>query len=106
MTMGTNGTELLNQLIDTYLQESPRFIDAIEQAVTQADAAALDISAHSLKSSSAALGAIRFSQLCKDLEAMGREGQIDGSAALVEQLKAEYARVETAMLSVQRQNQG
>ena len=104
MTMGTSGTELLSQLIDTYLQESPRFIDAIEQAVNQADAAALDISAHSLKSSSAALGAIRFSQLCQDLEAMGREGQIAGSAAIVEQLKAEYARVEIAMQSVQQQN--
>ena len=106
ITMGERGTALLNQLIDTYLRETPKVMCAIEQAVTQADAAALDISAHSLKSSSAALGAVRFSQLCKDLEAMGREGQTAGSAMLVEQLKAEYDRVEKAMQAVQRQNQG
>ena len=105
-TMGERGTILLNQLIDTYLRESPKVISAIEQAVNQADAEALDISAHSLKSSSAALGAIRFSQVCKDLEVMGREGQTAGSATLVEQLKAEYDRVETAMQAIQRQNQG
>ena len=106
ITMGARGGELLNQLIDTYLRESPKVMNAIEQAAIQADAAALDMSAHSLKSSSAALGAIRFSQLCKELEAIGRKGETAGSAPLVEQLKAEYDRVETAMQSVHRQNQG
>ncbi|MDJ0703977.1 MAG: response regulator [Leptolyngbyaceae cyanobacterium MO_188.B28] len=106
VTMGADAGELMNQLIDTYLSESPKVMEAIEQAAIQADAAALDISAHSLKSSSAALGAIRFSELCKQLESMGRKGQTTDSVPLVKQLKVEYGKVETAMQSVQRQNAG
>lgn len=104
VTMGEDGADLLSQLIDTYLSESPKFVEAIEQAITQADAATLNISAHSLKSSSAALGATRLAQLCKELEVMGREGHMTEAKALVEPLKAEYIRVEAAMQLVQQEN--
>ena len=103
VTMGEDGAELLNQLIDTYLCESPKFVGAIEQSTTQADAATLNISAHSLKSSSAALGATRLAKLCKELEVMGRKGQIEEAKALVENLKTEYDKVEAAMQLVQQQ---
>ena len=34
--------------------------------------------AHTLKSSSASIGAVKLSQLCADIETMSREGRIDG----------------------------
>ncbi len=96
-------------LIETYLGEAPQHLDAIRDGVVQQDAKKLKEAAHTLKSSSAQLGAINFSQFCKTLEMMGRavlEGEdptqtcfVSGTAA--EQLaaaEAEWQRVQTQLL--------
>ncbi|MDY7020082.1 MAG: response regulator, partial [Cyanobacteriota bacterium] len=59
-------------LIETYLNEAPQHLDGIRVAVQAQDAKGMKESAHTLKSSSAQLGAMRFSQLCKEIEYMGR----------------------------------
>lgn len=66
----------LAALINCYLTESPKLIKAMADAVTTANADALRDSAHSLKSSSASLGATRMAQVCKTLEICGRSGNL------------------------------
>ncbi len=96
-------------LIETYLAEAPQHLDAIRHGVVHQDAKELKEAAHTLKSSSAQLGALNFSQFCKTLEMMGRavlEGEdlaqtcfVSGTAA--EQLtaaEAEWQRVQTELL--------
>jgi HPt (histidine-containing phosphotransfer) domain-containing protein len=72
--------EFLRELIQSYLQDTPPQLEAIEAAVGAADAAALVRPAHTLKSSSASVGALRLSAIAKSLELAGREGRIGGLA--------------------------
>ncbi|MGB3534556.1 MAG: response regulator [Microcoleaceae cyanobacterium] len=62
----------VDMLIETYLGEAPQHLEAIRQSLTDQNAKQLKEAAHTLKSSSAQLGAMTFSQFCKTLEAMGR----------------------------------
>ncbi len=97
-------------LIETYLKEAPQHLGAMRYGVDHQDAKALKEAAHTLKSSSAQLGAMNFSQLCKTLELMGR-AVMDGedpdqacfsSGKAAEQLaaaEAEWQRVTTELLN-------
>jgi HPt (histidine-containing phosphotransfer) domain-containing protein len=66
----------LRELLDTYLAETPEQLDAITAAVAADDAALLVRPAHTLKSSSATLGAMGLSALARELEIVGRSGSL------------------------------
>ena len=89
--------DLLARVLSLYLNESPKEMAALAQAVAVAAAVAIRRPAHSLKSSSANIGASAMSQLCADLEAAGRSGKIEGAPALYDKLKAEHDRVQIAV---------
>lgn len=69
----------VRDLLETYLSETPEQLDAIRAAVAANDAAALVRPAHTLKSSSATLGAMRLSAAGRELEMMGRSGTLDST---------------------------
>ena len=50
-----------------------------------------------MKSSSASLGALRLSDLGRELETLGRNGILDNVPAKLAQLETEYARVKHAL---------
>lgn len=93
-----NQDEVLIEVIDRYLEETPQLLQTIAEALSLGKAADLQRSAHTLKSTSALLGAMLLSQLCKELEACGRASLLDASAGLVFQVKTEYEKVRTALL--------
>ena len=86
----------LTALINCYLTESPKLIQAIADAVSSEDANALREAAHSLKSSSASLGAARLAHLGKALETYGRNGDL-ATEEEIERLQVEYNLVEAAL---------
>ncbi|NET37608.1 MAG: response regulator [Cyanothece sp. SIO1E1] len=96
--MGDDATDLLVSLVNTYLTEAPNLIQAIEVAVHQEDGTALDHSAHTLKSSSAALGAMPLANLCKDLERLGRHDDMAETSDLLALLKLEYEQAKKALM--------
>ncbi len=67
-------------LIDTYLGDAPRQIAEIQAAADAHDAASVVRPAHTLKSSSATVGAQRLAARARRLEAAGREDALDGAA--------------------------
>lgn len=69
--------EFVKELVAAYLAESPGYLDALAIAATAGDAAAMVRPAHTVKSSSAALGAIRLAAICKQVEFAAREGRVD-----------------------------
>ncbi|HEY9673169.1 MAG TPA: PAS domain S-box protein [Waterburya sp.] len=101
-TMGANASAFLAQLIDIYLEESPVLVQAISTAITQNDAAAMIQAAHTLKSSSASLGAMSFSQLCQELETIGTSATTAEAGILFTKIESEYERVKSA-LQLERQ---
>ena len=56
--------EFVGELIDIYLQETPKQIQAIAAALTSQNMHELMISAHTLKGSSLNIGANQFGSLC------------------------------------------
>ncbi len=84
-------------LIDSYLEDSPQRLQALGDAITQDNAKTLRLEAHTLKSSSAIFGAKKFSNLCKQLEDLGRNGNTVDAGLLIPQLIKEYQEVEAAL---------
>jgi CheY-like chemotaxis protein len=91
--------DILSQSIQIYLNDTPKLLKKIEEGVASGDAAAVQKAAHSLKSSSANLGAMQLSALCKELETCGREGNLEDTSQLLDQIKAQVVRVETVFAS-------
>ncbi|MBD2092805.1 response regulator [Microcoleus sp. FACHB-1515] len=83
------GKAVLVELIDSYRQESPHLLQKMQTAIAQQDASALRLAAHTLKASSATLGAIALSQLCKSIELQAVQNQV-ASAEQLQRVKLEY----------------
>jgi two-component system sensor histidine kinase/response regulator len=64
------------ELIEAYLADGAANIEAIASAVDSDDADALVRPAHTLKSSSATLGATRVATTARELEMLGRSGTL------------------------------
>jgi HPt (histidine-containing phosphotransfer) domain-containing protein len=91
------GEKLMNDLLAIFLENASKLVSDLEQAIAQGDAEKLMRAAHSLRGSSATLGASSLATLCQKLETMGRERQLEGAAAQMAQLETEYARVKAAL---------
>jgi signal transduction histidine kinase/CheY-like chemotaxis protein/HPt (histidine-containing phosphotransfer) domain-containing protein len=103
--VGENADLVLAEMIDCYLEDAPKLLSAIATAVTQGDAKQLRQASHTLKSSSATLGAITLSNLCQKIEVMSRIGNTEYGVDKLPQLEAEYERVKAA-LQIHRQQKG
>ncbi len=82
--------DLIARVINVYLTDAPRLLAAMRDAVRRGDASALEQAAHSLKSSSAALGAGALSACCKELEVMGHAKALARAETLLVQAEAGY----------------
>ena len=72
-------------------------IGQIEQALASGDAEVFRRAAHSLKSSSASFGAMQFSARAKELELIGKEGNLAGTGEKVAKLKLDYISVHDSL---------
>ena len=98
------GTDnILHRLIDVYLKTSPTLMDNLAEAVAQKNAKDVRLTAHSLKSSSAGLGATKLAGLCRHMEKMGDNTQLEHSGATFMKLRTEFGLVCDA-LSHERAN--
>ncbi|HEY8921226.1 MAG TPA: Hpt domain-containing protein [Candidatus Limnocylindria bacterium] len=80
--MASTGDDIgfVRELIQTYLADTPLQFDGMSEAVEADDAAALVRPAHTLKSSSETVGAMRLSSIARELEMAGRSGSLDATA--------------------------
>lgn len=74
-----------------FIEHSPEKVEAIIRSVEKGDAKGLQLAAHSLKSSSAYIGAMRLSALAKELEMMGRSSSLTGAEEKAQALRDEFA---------------
>jgi CheY-like chemotaxis protein/HPt (histidine-containing phosphotransfer) domain-containing protein len=88
---------IVEKAIRYYLEDAPKLMETLREAVSSADSQAVANAAHSLKSSSANLGAVRLAKLSSDLEKVGRAGATEGATALFAEAQAEYERVSVAL---------
>jgi HPt (histidine-containing phosphotransfer) domain-containing protein len=94
---GDEDPGFLNSIIDQFLQDVPRHIEAIEQAMTQGNPDALVKAAHSFKGGCGNMGAQPLAALCLKLEEMGRHGTVVGSEVVFSKIQDEWNRLEKAL---------
>ena len=85
--------DLVEKIINLYLTDAQSLCNNIHEAVGNNDPRALSRAAHSLKSSSANVGAVKLADLCKRLEMLGKSNTIDKAQDIVSQMDSEYKRV-------------
>jgi HPt (histidine-containing phosphotransfer) domain-containing protein len=98
--MASTGDDIgfVRELIETYLADTPMQFEAMTVAVEADDAAALVRPAHTLKSSSATVGAMRLSATARELEMAGRSGSLDAAAhAGLDAARAEWQAAADAL---------
>lgn len=83
----------LVKVIRLYFESAPDLAAKIETATKECDGAALRRAAHSLKSASSNLGALRLAEYCKQLENFGEQQRCAEAAPLIEPFKIEFALV-------------
>jgi signal transduction histidine kinase/CheY-like chemotaxis protein/HPt (histidine-containing phosphotransfer) domain-containing protein len=86
-----------SDLVAVYLEDSPKSLTILDDAIARNDAMALVGPAHSLKSTSANLGATHLSEFAKRIEHGSRQGNLRNPAHAVAQLKAEFQRVQAEL---------
>jgi HPt (histidine-containing phosphotransfer) domain-containing protein len=84
--------DLVAELIGLYLRDAPRKLASMREAEAGGDAASLRRAAHSLKGSSASLGAFGVAALCGELELARGEVSSGRAAMLVARLGQEMER--------------
>jgi CheY-like chemotaxis protein len=88
---------VLRSMIGIFLRDTSAKLAALEEAVAQEDAGRVEDLAHWIKGSAATLGATRMSRLCAALREAARRTEFGEAAALVAELRHEYARSRAAL---------
>jgi two-component system, sensor histidine kinase and response regulator len=92
------GPSLVTQLVDAYLADTPARVARLRVAVEAADVDGLREVAHSLRSSSAFVGARRLASMCESLETLGRVDVGSQAPATLDHIEAEVERVVRCLL--------
>ncbi|NEQ37518.1 MAG: response regulator [Okeania sp. SIO3I5] len=90
-------------LIQDYLADGDKHISTIRKSIKKRDLSALKGASHTLKSSSALLGAINFSELCKELESMARSAIESGADFNLEKATEIFSKSESEWEKVQEE---
>ena len=91
------GPDLLKKIADLYVSNSHTLIVNLREAIIHNDASAVAQAAHSLKSSSANLGASALAQLCAKMEDVAKATQLDSAWELLERMVEEHQEVLQAL---------
>jgi CheY-like chemotaxis protein/HPt (histidine-containing phosphotransfer) domain-containing protein len=91
---------LLTVLIDTFLSDAPRLVEAARRGLQHGQTDEVRRAAHTLKSNGATFGASSLSELSRQLEALARSGILEGADELIARIDAEYERVRIALETV------
>lgn len=94
--------EFLDELIEAYNSDSPMRIAEIERCLGAGDASGMAKAAHALKGSSGNIGAKRLMTAAFQLEKSGKAGNLEGCAAQLASLKAEYGSAKEAFSELRK----
>ncbi len=100
---GMNSTgerKLLRRILNAFVKSADQYMLQLEKVIEEEDPATVYRIAHSLKSSSANIGAESLSMLFKQLEAYGKSGEMLSIRALWSDLRYQYQRALTEIEKV------
>ena len=89
--------KLLPRVLTTYRSSTARLLGQLEAARLSSDTGSLQLVVHTLKSSSASVGALTLAALCATAEQALRDGRLEGLIPVLDALQAESVRVDAAV---------
>ncbi len=89
--------DFLAELVETYRADCPRLLAELRAALAAGDAPAARRAAHTLKSTSASMGALGLAAQCREIEAAAAAGNLAGLDERVERVALTYHGVEAAL---------
>ena len=88
---------LLREIVDKFLTHAAAGRDELAAIIAEGDPEALERTAHRLRGGAANLGAVAMAEICGELEARGRFGQLDDVASLLPRFDEELRRAAEAL---------
>lgn len=89
--------EAFSGMVKLFLDDGPKRITAIDEALAQSDLNAVMIEAHTLKSAAATVRADQLAAVLQKLEDAGDRDEREVAESYIAELKNEYPRVEAVM---------
>ncbi|MEM0980324.1 MAG: response regulator [Cyanobacteria bacterium P01_H01_bin.58] len=84
--LGANASIYLQDIVSAYTDEATQLLQQLGRALDQGSSEQVAVVAHSLQSSSIAIGATRMSSLCTHIQQLGQQRQLVEAYSLYEQL--------------------
>ncbi len=85
------GADTVLEIVDLYLGEAPRQVADVRKAAEAGEAVVMRRVAHTLKSTSATVGASALSAVCLKIEHLARDQRLNEAREYIDQLTAEEA---------------
>jgi HPt (histidine-containing phosphotransfer) domain-containing protein len=95
--------DLIREVLDLFLEECPRQMSAIREAVESSDAEKILKAAHSLKGSLSNFAAAGAFQSAQHLENLGREGELAKTANAFQVLEEQVSLLYSAMADFKKE---
>jgi len=89
--------DLLTRIVDLFKSETPKSLSSMIEGIESMDMEAVRVAAHTLKSSSAYVGAVELSDRCKELEKAAHEQNFPACIALGDGVEEIFAESCTAL---------
>ncbi len=86
-------SNIVEELVDIFLEDAPKRMASIRDAMDSADSSALAHNAHALKGSCTVIGATKMRDLCYELEKLGEASRFNDAEAEFHRLERELGRV-------------
>ncbi|MBL8328443.1 MAG: Hpt domain-containing protein [Rubrivivax sp.] len=96
----TGAANIVVRVLETYQRSLTRSMQEAQAARAAGDHSTLGRLTHTLRSSSASVGALQFSALCKEIEALVREGRTGELESRLDALQDESVRVQAALAAM------
>jgi CheY-like chemotaxis protein len=94
------GAALVQRVITAYVDDTPQHLRTLRQAIAGLDTGNLRKVAHSLKSSSANVGAETLAQMCKEMEHLGRNDSTEGASGILTDMEQEFQAVRHSLSAI------
>ena len=91
--------DVVERVISLFLESAPDLLKSLEEGAAKDDFALLGRASHTLKSSSANVGAVILSSRCQELEAVARSGRVSDAGSRVTAILEAYRAAASALSS-------
>ncbi len=96
---------LLKEIVDAFIEECPRLLDQIHDAIQTSNCSLLQRAAHTIKGSMRYFGGQYIFDLAFELESLGRQGSLEGAPDRLQKLETALDRLRPEMVAFSQTGQ-